>query len=282
MFKDNIMDNIYGITQVKPVIDRKENLNRFQKLLKGAKGLNTDEANLFTEFTPVTVDRPTQQFQPLEEQNPQIPTESQTEQDEQQVTPETIDNSTQRLIEAQQKAQDIMNGTLDFKQDNTVSMEGNQKQLLSDTIDKLYSVDLSLKYKKDYLMKLAASESRFKLNATNSASSALGWFQFTNGTRETIMPGVSRTQFANSPEIQILAASKLYDKHLKDSKASGVYKIAKSKNFSDQDIVSAYWLSPGMAKDYFLNNNSTGHDDFGTSIPKKIMQVRKIKKDWNA
>ena len=115
MFKDNIMDNIYGITQVKPVIDRKENLNRFQKLLKGAKGLNTDEANLFTEFTPVTVDRPTQQFQPLEEQNPQIPTESQTEQDEQQVTPETIDNSTQRLIEAQQKAQDIMNGTLDFK-----------------------------------------------------------------------------------------------------------------------------------------------------------------------
>jgi hypothetical protein len=67
MFKDNIMDNIYGITQVKPVIDRKENLNRFQKLLKGAKGLNTDEANLFTEFTPVTVDRPTQQFQPLEE-----------------------------------------------------------------------------------------------------------------------------------------------------------------------------------------------------------------------
>jgi hypothetical protein len=37
-----------------------------------------------------------------------------------------------------------------------------------------------------------------------------------------------------------------------------------------------------MAKDYFLNNNSTGHDDFGTSIPKKIMQVRKIKKDWNA
>ena len=149
MFKDNIMDNIYGITQVKPVIDRKENLNRFQKLLKGAKGLNTDEANLFTEFTPVTVDRPTQQFQPLEEQNPQIPTESQTEQDEQQVTPETIDNSTQRLIEAQQKAQDIMNGTLDFKQDNTVSMEGNQKQLLSNTIDKLYSVDPSLKYKKD-------------------------------------------------------------------------------------------------------------------------------------
>ena len=194
---------------------------------------------------------------------------------------ETIDKQAQKLLDTQEKAQTLLQSNdLDFSKDNSVKYTGNQKQLLSKTIDELSKQDASLKYKKDFLMKLAASESAYKLSTPNSKSSAIGWFQFTDGTRKDIMPNVSKTQFANSPELQVLAASKLYDIRLQKSKNEGVYKAAKNKRFSDDDILSAYWLSPKLAKKYFLNNSISGTDGFGTSIPKKIIQVRKVKKDW--
>ena len=63
---------------------------------------------------------------------------------------------------------------------NSISnkVKGNQKELLSQTIDKLSKEDPNIGKIKQFLMDTAALESSYKMNSTSKASSASGWFGF--------------------------------------------------------------------------------------------------------
>ena len=80
------------------------------------------------------------------------------------------------------------------------------KKILEQTLDK-YGI---IGNKKTTLMKIASLESGFNSKAQSKNSSAAGWFQFIDSTRNKYS-NLSREQFKNSPDAQVLAASQLYD-----------------------------------------------------------------------
>lgn len=188
-----------------------------------------------------------------------------------------IGDEAARLIDAQEKARQIQLG--DY-QEGTKEYKGNQKELLSKTIDTLGTKDPDILRKKDFLMRMAATESGYKLNVSSNKSTASGWFGFLNSNKKFFAPNVSVSAFNNSPETQIEAASKMYDYVLAQARHYGAYDIAKQKNYSDDDIAAAYWLSPKWATQFFINGTSNQADANGTTVPKKIEAVRNVKKDW--
>lgn len=158
-------------------------------------------------------------------------------------------------------------------------IKGNQKQLLSSTIDKLGQQYPFIAQIKGYLMDTAALESGFKLTSSVSPKigTASGWFGFIDSTRKTILNQLgikaTREQFNNSPEIQVLAAAKLYQNVMKQAEREGVLQTAHSKGFTNEDVAHAYWLNPSWAKAYFLHDKIVGKDAFGTTIPSYLKKI---------
>ena len=91
------------------------------------------------------------------------------------------------------------------------------KQILEQTLDK-YGITGS---KKTTLMKIASLESRFNPKAQSKNSSAAGYFQFIDSTRKSYS-SLSREQFKNSPDAQVLAASQLYDDNARFLRNNGI------------------------------------------------------------
>ena len=192
-------------------------------------------------------------------------------------------------IEAQRKVD--ISGILDryYKRSSkkqprlSEKVKGNQKQLLSNTIDKLGIQYPFISEIKGYLMDTAALESGFKLNSSVSPKigSASGWFGFIDSTKRTILKqlGISATreQFNNSPEIQVLAAAQLYQNVMKQAEREGVLRAAHSKGFTNEDVAHAYWLNPSWAKAYFLHGKVAGADAFGTTVPSYLKKIHKYK-----
>lgn len=135
------------------------------------------------------------------------------------------------------------------------------KQILEQTLDK-YGITGN---KKTTLMKIASVESGFNPKAQSKNSSATGWFQFIDSTRKDYS-SLSKEQFKNSPDAQVLAASQLYDDNvnfLKDNKipATG-------------EAIAASWLNPKWAKNYYKYGITGGSDANGTSVTKYINKFR--------
>ena len=82
------------------------------------------------------------------------------------------------------------------------NIPSKNKQILEQTLDK-YGITGN---KKTTLMKIASLESRFNPKAQSKNSSAAGYFQFIDSTRKSYS-SLSREQFKNSPDAQVLAAS---------------------------------------------------------------------------
>ena len=135
------------------------------------------------------------------------------------------------------------------------------KKILEQTLDK-YGITGN---KKTTLMKIASLESGFNSKAQSKNSSAAGWFQFIDSTRNKYS-NLSREQFKNSPDAQVLAASQLYDDNARFLRNNGIATTG--------EAIAASWLSPKWAKNYYKYGITGGADANGTSVAKYINKFR--------
>lgn len=135
------------------------------------------------------------------------------------------------------------------------------KQILEQTLDK-YGITGN---KKTTLMKIASLESRFNPKAQSKNSSAAGYFQFIDSTRKSYS-SLSREQFKNSPDTQVLAASQLYDDNARFLRNNGIAATG--------EAIAASWLNPTWAKNYYKYGIAGGSDANGTNVIKYINKFR--------
>ena len=135
------------------------------------------------------------------------------------------------------------------------------KQILEQTLDK-YGITGN---KKTTLMKIASVESGFNPKAQSKNSSAAGYFQFIDSTRKNYS-SLSREQFKNSPDAQVLAASQLYDDNARFLRNNGIVATG--------EAIAASWLNPKWAKNYYKYGITGGSDANGTNVIKYINKFR--------
>ena len=135
------------------------------------------------------------------------------------------------------------------------------KQILEQTLDK-YGITGN---KKTTLMKIASLESGFNSKAQSNNSSAAGWFQLIDSTRNKYS-NLSREQFKNSPDAQVLAASQLYDDNARFLRNNGIAATG--------EAIAASWLNPKWTKNYYKYGIAGGADANGTSVAKYINKFR--------
>ena len=135
------------------------------------------------------------------------------------------------------------------------------KQILEQTLDK-YGITGN---KKTTLMKIASLESRFNPKAQSKNSSAAGYFQFIDSTRKSYS-SLSREQFKNNVDAQVLAASQLYDDNARFLRSNGIAATG--------EAIAASWLSPTWAKNYYKYGIAGGSDANGTNVAKYINKFR--------
>lgn len=146
-----------------------------------------------------------------------------------------------------------------FKLNNNTP--SRSKQMLEQTLDK-YGITGN---KKTTLMKIASLESGFNSKAQSKNSSAAGWFQFIDSTRSKYS-NLSREQFKNNPDAQVLAASQLYDDNARFLRSNGIAATG--------EAIAASWLNPKWAKNYYKYGHAGGSDANGTSVSKYINKFR--------
>lgn len=151
------------------------------------------------------------------------------------------------------------------KEPKTLKLNNNtpskSKQILEQTLDK-YGITGD---KKATLMKIASVESGFNSKAQSKNSSAAGWFQFIDSTRSKYS-NLSREQFKNNPDAQVLAASQLYDDNARFLRSNGIAATG--------EAIAASWLNPKWAKNYYKYGHAGGSDANGTSVTKYINKFR--------
>lgn len=135
------------------------------------------------------------------------------------------------------------------------------KQVLEQTLDK-YGITGN---KKTTLMKIASLESGFNSKAQSKNSSAAGYFQFIDSTRNKYS-NLSREQFKNSPDAQVLAASQLYDDNARFLRNNGIAATG--------EAIAASWLNPKWTKNYYKYGIAGGADANGTNVAKYINKFR--------
>lgn len=135
------------------------------------------------------------------------------------------------------------------------------KKILEQTLDK-YGITGN---KKTTLMKIASLESGFNSKAQSKNSSAAGWFQFIDSTRNKYS-NLSREQFKNSPDAQVLAASQLYDDNARFLRNNGIAATG--------EAIAASWLNPKWTKNYYKYGIAGGADANDTSVAKYINKFR--------
>lgn len=135
------------------------------------------------------------------------------------------------------------------------------KKILEQTLDK-YGITGN---KKTTLMKIASLESGFNSKAQSKNSSATGWFQFIDSTRNKYS-NLSREQFKNSPDAQVLAASQLYDDNARFLRNNGIAATG--------EAIAASWLNPKWTKNYYKYGIAGGADANGTNVAKYINKFR--------
>ena len=141
------------------------------------------------------------------------------------------------------------------------NIPSKSKKILEQTLDK-YGITGN---KKTTLMKIASLESGFNSKAQSKNSSAAGWFQFIDSTRNKYS-NLSREQFKNSPDAQVLAASQLYDDNARFLRNNGIAATG--------EAIAASWLNPKWTKNYYKYGIAGGADANGTSVAKYINKFR--------
>ena len=141
------------------------------------------------------------------------------------------------------------------------NIPSKNKQILEQTLDK-YGITGN---KKTTLMKIASLESGFNPKAQSKNSSAAGYFQFIDSTRKNYS-SLSREQFKNNVDAQVLAASQFYDDNARFLRNNGIAATG--------EAIAASWLNPTWAKNYYKYGIAGGSDANGTNVVKYINKFR--------
>lgn len=184
--------------------------------------------------------------------------------------------------ETEQKEKSEIQSTYDNQAEyNPWTIEGNTKiarvrkvnnkdgyRQFQSQLDKYFANNPDDSGYRDMLTNIAAMESSFKQDATNKWSSALGYFQFIDGTRKRYN-NMSRNEFANNSQEQIRVAIQ----HLKDLKADVQRNIDNetiaNSGLTPLQIMYGMWWRPKSMYNYLR----TGKDNFST---KDGMNIEKI------
>lgn len=119
---------------------------------------------------------------------------------------------------------------------------------------------------RDILTSIARLESSFDPTVPSQYSSALGYFQFVDGTRKDY-DSSSREEFANDPQKQFAAAVKHYRKLKRDLiPYETAYKL---KGLTPLQAMYGMWWRPGSFKNYVTK----GKDNY---VSKDGMTIEKI------
>lgn len=107
---------------------------------------------------------------------------------------------------------------------------------------------------KNMLIGIAALESGFKQDAKNNVSSASGWFQFVDKTRNNYT-NTSKEQFLGNSQVQIDTAYK----HLQDIKKQAKKYVDQygSNNLTSFQIVRGFWFRPKSMESYMQHGMDT-------------------------
>lgn len=179
----------------------------------------------------------------------------------------------------------IKDDTLQVMGGPSIIAKGPQKNLLIQTLDALHITG----EKREFMLKSAYNESGYRLSASvkSDVGSACGWFGFINSTRKTIFnqiaketgnpqwSNINRQQFLQSPKLQVIAASKLYDNIVNNNQS--LLQKAKAKGLSTSEFVAINWLNPAWAKTYIETGRNAGADAFGTTVSKYLSKFRRTK-----
>lgn len=152
-------------------------------------------------------------------------------------------------------------------QDNLPKVKGSA--LFEQEMNKYMAAHPQDQQYRNTLTTIAKKESNFKQHAANSASSAVGWFQFIDSTRRGVMPNLTKQEFINSPQAQISAAVKL----LKMNRAiSNQFK--NRRGLSQIQIDYGMWFSPKALRNYLDTGYSNFRDSQGTSLINVFNKVK--------
>lgn len=192
-----------------------------------------------------------------------------------------IDLSKQETKEEPKQESEVVATYDNQVEENPWIIEGNTKiakarrvtnkngyQQFQSQLDEYFSNNPQDEGYRDMLTNIAAMESSFKQDATNKWSSALGYFQFLDGTRKQYN-NMSREQFANDSQAQIKTAI-AYLKDLKNDIQRNIDTdtITNSK-LSPLQIMYGMWWRPKSMYNYLR----TGKDNFST---KDGMNIKRI------
>ena len=180
------------------------------------------------------------------------------------------------------RAQDVVqkpdNKFIDWKypelEDNPVEISDNMptvkgSALFEQEMNKYMAAHPQDQQYRNTLTTIAKKESNFKQHAANSASSAVGWFQFIDSTRRGVMPNLTKQEFINSPQAQISTAVKL----LKMNRAiSNQFK--NRRGLSQIQIDYGMWFSPKALRNYLDTGYSNFRDSQGTSLINVLNKVK--------
>ena len=144
--------------------------------------------------------------------------------------------------------------------------QGHQE--FQNQLDKYFTNNPQDKGYRDMLTNLAAMESSYNQYAQNPWSSALGYFQFVDGTRKRYNT-MSRDKFANDSQEQIRVAIA----HLKDLK-NDIQRNIDTKTITDSgltplQLMYGMWWRPKSMYNYLR----TGKDDFQTEDGMNIKKI---------
>lgn len=121
------------------------------------------------------------------------------------------------------------------------------------------------------LTDIAALESGYNQYAKNKYSSALGYFQFLNGTRKDYT-NVNNETFKNDCNLQFKTAIE----HLKklESQLKGYEDLIKESRLTKLQIMYGMWWRPGSMKNYLKTGSDSFETEDGMNIVKIINRAR--------
>ena len=182
----------------------------------------------------------------------------------------------EELVETPEEYDTTITINDDEKEDNEISItlkeirESNPQHYATfrRELDKFIEQNPKYANIKESLDLLAALESGYEMGISNTqGSGALGWFQFLDSTRKSYNQQ-TRTQFAQDPQAQLLAAAKYYT-HLQNN--------IRARGGDPKDFVTMYgaWWRPSSAYAYLKDPDY----DYRTQYNESFSGIRKKAQD---
>lgn len=154
-----------------------------------------------------------------------------------------------------------------------------QQQTTNNNFDNILNNIQNIEEEDKYILKgIATLESSLIKNAKNPKSSASGYFQFTDSTRNSLSP-VSKEEFMNNEQLQIESAYK-YLKQLRKILGND-YWHAREIGLSPFQIMYGMWWRPKSMLNYIRNKQDDYVDPQGTTIYTILNKAKRYDESQN-